>query len=38
MIKPEDYEKNVMSLKNLKTREQLNGLTVSNIIEKVRKE
>ena len=35
MIKPEDCEKNVMSLKNLKTREQLDGLTVSSVIEKL---
>ncbi|MBO7484593.1 MAG: histidine--tRNA ligase [Spirochaetaceae bacterium] len=37
ILKSEDCEKNVMSLKNLKTREQLDGLTISSVIEKLKK-
>lgn len=35
LIKPEDAEKNVMTLKNLATREQFTGLTVDEVAEKI---
>ena len=36
LIKQEDFEKNILTLKNLKTREQTEGLTIPEAVEKIR--